>query len=110
MVGWIPHIWGYTRNTEVVIFLTVLCQERKRLLSEYQDATKLHYEAVRTLVEEISGTLGSDLDFLRRNCRNAWERAEQARLTLYRHEINHVCDRQNWVGSKVGVRGDSGGI
>src|SRR5215813_10357503 len=83
---------------EMLTFSPVLCQERKRLLGDYHDAVKSYYEAVQTLVEMISGAVISDLEFLRCNCRDARERAEQVRITLYRHEINHCCDRIDWTG------------
>ena len=71
----------------------MICPERKLLLVEYADAVRVHYEAVRKMIDMADAALGSDLDLIRLHCRNALEQAEQARLTLHRHELNHFCDR-----------------
>ena len=94
--------------SKVLASSKVLCLERKRLLYEYRDATKLYFDTVDTLLEMVCGALESDVDLLRRNCREARERADQARLTLYRHEINHCCDRTDWADSIASVPRNSG--
>jgi hypothetical protein len=38
--------------------------------------------------------LQSEVAVLRRTCRAAWDKVEQARLALYRHEADHQCDRE----------------
>jgi hypothetical protein len=35
----------------------------------------------------------------RRNCRTAWDDAEQCRLALYRHEADHSCASAANVGN-----------
>lgn len=69
------------------------CPERRLLLQEYGKAVRTYHEAVRKFVDRTDEALGSDLDLIRLTCRKAWERAEQARLALYRHEADHFCDR-----------------
>ncbi len=71
----------------------MLCPERKRLLEDYQSTVKRYSERVTDLVDKAKAALGDDLNLLRRNCRTAWEEAEQARLQLARHEAIHYCDR-----------------
>jgi|HubBroStandDraft_6_1064221.scaffolds.fasta_scaffold1745229_2 hypothetical protein len=71
----------------------MLCLERNHLLDDYRKAARRYNDAVQEFVDKATGVVGSDMDLLRRNCRKAWEQAEQARLSLFRHEANHFCDR-----------------
>lgn len=75
----------------------MICPERQRLLTDYSDSASQYSEAVRALVDMISGAVGADIDLLRRNTRKAHEQVEQARLTLFRHEANHFCDRADFA-------------
>ena len=43
-----------------------------------------------------------ELDSLRRSCRLAMDRSEQARLALAPHEANHFCDREDFKATAVG--------
>ncbi len=71
----------------------MLCSERERLLDDYDSSVKTYSARVSELVNKAKGALEDDLNLVRRNCRLAWEQAEQARLLLARHEANHFCDR-----------------
>jgi hypothetical protein len=71
-----------------------LCEERFRLLVLYRETAKTYADAVREMADLAGAGLHSEVATLRRICRGAWEKAEQARLALYRHEADHQCDRE----------------
>jgi hypothetical protein len=72
---------------------SAICQERHRLLKEYHDSAVAYADAVRNMSDVISAGLDSEIQVARRVCRNAWNVVEQARVTLFRHEADHCCDR-----------------
>ena len=65
------------------------------MLIDYRDSVRRYADAVRTLVDMIS------LESSDRGCRNAHERTEEARLKLFRHEANHLCDRSDFTSVPV---------
>ncbi len=69
------------------------CQERLQLLGAYREAVKTYSDAVNKLADLAGTGLLSEFEVLRRACRTAWEGTEKARLTLFRHEADHCCDR-----------------
>ena len=68
-----------------------MCSERMRLLIDYRDATHKYAESVRHLTELVRLDLNDDLEMVRRACRGAWQKAEEARVALVRHEGSHFC-------------------
>ena len=70
-----------------------ICEERARLLRRYADAAKLYADRVREMTDLIVAGADHGLHELRSECRSAWDETEQSRLTLYRHEADHQCDR-----------------
>jgi hypothetical protein len=74
--------------------LPEVCQDRSRLLSVYRETAKIYAEAVGQMADLAGLGLHSEVSALRRVCRAAWEKAEQARMALYRHEADHQCDRE----------------
>jgi hypothetical protein len=71
----------------------MVCQDRIRLVADYQETTRTYADIVREMTELIRMGIGAETDLLRRKCRQAWDAAEQARLALSRHEADHACDR-----------------
>lgn len=59
---------------------------------------------VDELVEWIAFEIEADAEPLRRKVRESWDTAEQARVTLSRHEANHFCDLGDFQPSKTDVR------
>jgi hypothetical protein len=73
-----------------------MCAERQRLLIDYRDAVHLYSERVHDWVESMALSLNADVHLLRVRCAEAWQRAEKARTSLYRHEADHLCDRPDF--------------
>ncbi len=71
----------------------VSCSERLRLIVEYRNAVQDYAQAVTDFTDLLELQLNTELDVLRRRCRYFWQKAEDARLALARHEANHYCDR-----------------
>lgn len=69
-----------------------MCPERMKLLIDYRDATHRYAESVRDLAELVGLELNDDMEMVRRACRGAWQKAEEARVALVRHEGSHFCD------------------
>jgi hypothetical protein len=78
----------------------MICQERVRLLREYSDAATNYADSVREMVELAVAGHESESNAARRQCREAWDTAENSRLALSRHEADHTCDR---TGEPLGV-------
>lgn len=78
----------------------MLCPRRHRLLVDYRETVDTYAQCVRAMVDKSCGALGSDLDLLRRACREALAQAEQARLVLHRHEADHLCDRMDFAAKQ----------
>lgn len=74
----------------------MICPERLRLVSEYNQTTRSYADLVRKLTELIDLSLHSEVAVLRRSVRNAWDAAEKARLAYHRHEVDHGCDRADF--------------
>jgi len=79
-----------------------MCQERIRLVTEYRETTRTYADFVRKMTDLVGLGIESEVDLLRRSCRMAWEAAEKSRLSLYRHEANHGCDRRDFSGTGAG--------
>lgn len=69
-----------------------MCSERMRLLLDYRDATHSYADSVNHLTELAGLGMNDDLEVLRRACRSTWQKAEEARVALVRHEGSHFCD------------------
>ncbi|MGP0073079.1 MAG: hypothetical protein ACLPWF_14240 [Bryobacteraceae bacterium] len=77
----------------------MMCQERIRLVADYRETTRTYADSVRKMTDLVGLGIESEVDLLRRSCRLAWEAAEKARLSLFRHEANHGCDRRDFGAS-----------
>ena len=74
--------------------LPEICQQRLRLLNDYRETAARYADAVREMANLAGSGLHSEVAVLRRACRAAWEKAENARLALFRHEADHQCDSE----------------
>jgi hypothetical protein len=81
----------------------MMCQERIHLVSEYRETTRTYADFVRKMTDLVGLGIESEVDLLRRSCRVAWEAAEKARVSLYRHEANHGCDRKDFSAPGAGT-------
>jgi hypothetical protein len=72
--------------------LPEICSQRSRLLNDYRETAVKYADAVREMANLAGSGLHSEVSQLRRACRVAWEKAEVARLALFRHEADHRCD------------------
>lgn len=70
-----------------------MCEERLRLLREYSDAVSDYAQSVREMAALVIATEEVRASEARRISRTAWDKAEQSRLSLYRHEADHGCTR-----------------
>jgi len=70
-----------------------VCPERFRLLNDYSELTRIYAESVAELRDLVGYGGESDVDPIRRACRQACEAMERARIALFRHEADHYCDR-----------------
>jgi predicted metalloprotease with PDZ domain len=77
----------------------MMCQERIRLVSDYRETTRTYADFVRKMTDLVGLGIESEVDLLRRSCRLSWEAAEKARLALFRHEVNHSCNRSDFRAS-----------
>ena len=74
----------------------VACPERLRLVRDYSETTRIYADLVREMTDLVGCGLESEVDLLRRSCKTAWEAVERARLALFRHEVNHSCNRSDF--------------
>jgi hypothetical protein len=74
--------------------LPEICPQRSRLLSDYRETAVKYADAVREMANLAGIGLHSEVSLMRRACRAAWEKAEKARMALFRHEADHQCDRE----------------
>ena len=72
--------------------LPEVCQERLRFLNNYRETAQVYAEAVCKMADLAGAGLHTEVKVLRRSCRDAWETAEKARMALFRHEADHLCD------------------
>ena len=70
-----------------------ICEERERLLREHRDRAGVYADCVRLMADSAVSGLEELAGEVRRKCRAAWEETENSRLALYRHEADHLCDR-----------------
>jgi len=77
----------------------MMCQERIRLVTDYRETTRTYADFVRKMTDLVGLGIESEVDLLRRSCRLSWEAAEKARLALFRHEVNHSCNRSDFRAS-----------
>lgn len=73
-----------------------VCEQRLVLVRDYRETTRIYAESVADLTELIKSGLETEADLVRRICRTAWDAAEAARLTLFRHETDHGCVRRDF--------------
>ncbi len=69
----------------------VTCEEKTRLLMEYQAATSAFSEAVKELRRKIRTSPKEDYKRLERISNEARVKSEQARLALEQHIAAHRC-------------------
>ncbi len=62
-----------------------------RLLRAHADAVRAYADMIDKALELTGLGLESELLVLRSRCRMAWQEVEEARITLYRHEADHLC-------------------
>jgi len=74
--------------------LSEVCRERSRLLNVYRETAVKYADAVREMANLAGTGLHSEVTVLRRACRTAWDQAEKVRMSLFRHEADHQCDRE----------------
>ena len=74
----------------------MMCQERLRLVNDYRDTTRAYADSVRKMTDLVGLGIETEVELLRRACRVAWDATERARLALYRHEVDHGCDRKDF--------------
>lgn len=74
--------------------LSVLCDERQRLIIDYRNTASQYADSVREFSE---ANPNAESHFLRQACRVAWSAAEQSRLALSRHEADHGCNRTDFM-------------
>jgi len=66
------------------------CDEKDRLLDEYQKATTLYSQFVRDLVKSV-GLLEVEFEFVSRTTIRARQAAQTARERFYKHLEEHGC-------------------
>jgi hypothetical protein len=86
---------------------TPVCQQRLLLIRDYRETTRTYADLVHQMSELVGCGLEAEVDLLRKSCRTAYERAEQARLALARHETDHSCNRSDFQGKSFAA-GSSG--
>ena len=69
----------------------VNCEEKTRLLTEYEAATSLFSEAVKELHRKIGTSPKEEYQRLERISTEARVESEQARLALEQHISTHRC-------------------
>jgi hypothetical protein len=57
----------------------------------FLDSLRAYTELVASGMNLMESGLESELEPLRRQWRTAWADAEEARVALYRHELDHSC-------------------
>jgi hypothetical protein len=67
------------------------CEEKGRLLVEYQSATRKFSDAVTTLQERMGTSPKEEYHRLQRATDEARVRSEQARISLEQHIAVHRC-------------------
>jgi hypothetical protein len=67
------------------------CEEKQRLVAEYQSATKKFSGAVTELQQKMGTSPKADYDRLSRAADEARGKSEQARLALEQHVAAHRC-------------------
>jgi hypothetical protein len=73
--------------------LPLICRKRSRLLRDYTDAAIARARNVREMAEFVRSGDEAHAREARRRSRTLLEAAEKFRLSLYRHEADHSCDR-----------------
>jgi hypothetical protein len=67
------------------------CEEKVRLLEEYQEASQRYASSVRELKQKIGTTPKDRYDGLHRASDEARVKTEQARIALEQHMAAHGC-------------------
>ena len=71
------------------------CDERARLLNEYNSATMAFSASVAELVQKAGTTLQGEYNRLKNAADQARIAAEQARLNLEKHIAEHGCEHDD---------------
>jgi hypothetical protein len=69
----------------------MICEEKIRLMAEYEEATSVFSQAVKELRRKIGTSPREEYKRLAQNSTDARVKAEQARLTLEQHISAHHC-------------------
>jgi hypothetical protein len=69
----------------------MVCEEKRRLLAEYEVATAGFSAAVTQLQRKMGTSLKAEYDRLQRASDEARMKSEQARLALEQHVVAHGC-------------------
>ena len=68
-----------------------LCEEKRRLVSEYQETTGKFSQAVTELLGKLGKSSRDDYQRLKTVSQERRARSEQARLALEQHVAAHQC-------------------
>ena len=77
--------------TDNVLSFPMTCDEKGRLLKQYDDATLAFYNAVQELRRGIGTSLKEEYERLERISNEARVKSEQTRLALEQHIADHRC-------------------
>ena len=67
------------------------CQEKARLLEEYEGATRIFADSVAQLKQKTGTSAKVEYERLQRVCNEARVKSEQARLAWEQHIVDHEC-------------------
>jgi hypothetical protein len=68
-----------------------VCQERIARMHAYSSRLEFYTEMVRRALTLMDLGIESELEIVRQYWRAAWATAEQARIALRQHELDHNC-------------------
>jgi uncharacterized protein YjcR len=69
----------------------MICEEKIRLMAEYEEATSVFSQAVKELRQKIGTSPSEEYKRLAQNSNEARVKAEQARFALEQHISAHHC-------------------
>ena len=84
-------IWSVQPSCSSWMNDRVACEEKKRLVAEYESTTNKFAAAVKSLQQNMGTSSRADYDRLQRATDRARVQGEQARLALERHVAEHGC-------------------
>src|SRR5262245_13573119 len=68
-----------------------LCEEKSKLISEFQKTTNLYASCVLEMTRAVGHIHHAEFELLKRLVDRAYEACGQARTALYEHTIQHDC-------------------